>query len=127
MTDAPHQDDERTRDLAWPLPPPPAPEPAGPDFSAPPPGLPEPDREPPTAERVAPSAFDKPTAALDGRRSRDRNPTLTFSSPEMVHRPVGPIQVGRSPRRWPWVVLSVVPVLVIVVTGIWLFLLLRAA
>jgi len=56
-----------------------------------------------------------------------RDPTLAFSSPEMRHRPIDPVQVGRSPRRWPWFVLAALPVLIIVGTGIWLLLLLRAA
>jgi hypothetical protein len=53
---------------------------------------------------------------------RDR--TLSFSSPEMRSRPVEQVQVGRTSRRWPWVVLTLLPILVIVGAGIaWLLLL----
>ena len=53
---------------------------------------------------------------------RDR--TLSFSSPEMRHRPVEPVAVGRTARRWPWVVLTLLPILVIVGAGIaWVLLL----
>jgi len=72
------------------------------------------------------SALTEPTERLEPPR-RPRERTLAFSSPEMVHRPVAPVQVGRAPRRWPWVVLIALPLLIIVGTGIWLLLLLRAA
>jgi hypothetical protein len=42
-----------------------------------------------------------------------RERTLAFSSPEMTQRPVHPVRVGASPRRWPWVVLILLPLLVI--------------
>jgi hypothetical protein len=55
--------------------------------------------------------------------------TIAFASPEAAGgRPMP--TVGRTPhpsRRWPWVVLALLPVLVIVVSGVWWFLLLRAA
>jgi len=53
-----------------------------------------------------------------------RQRTLAFSSPEMRHRPIEPVRVGSRPRRWPWVVLALLPILVIVGFGIaWLILL----
>ena len=82
---------------------------------------------------VLPAAWTRPPQVLGNeptdrlQRPRDpREPTLAFSSPEMVHRPVEAVLVGRTPRRWPWAVLAALPVLVIVVTGIWLLLLLQA-
>lgn len=88
----------------------------------------EPVEKPAGAEPSAPAPrlLNQPTDRLEQPGS-PRKPTLAFSSPEMVHRPVAPVQVGRSPRRWPWVVLVALPVLIIVGTGIWLLLLLRAA
>jgi hypothetical protein len=44
----------------------------------------------------------------------------------MTQRPVGPIQVGRSPRRWPWVVLTLLPILVIVGAGVAWWVLVRS-
>ena len=58
-------------------------------------------------------------------RGPDR--TLSFSSPEMRNRPVHPVAVGRTERRWPWVVLTVLPILVIVGAGIAWLILLRTA
>jgi hypothetical protein len=55
-----------------------------------------------------------------------REKTIAFSAPEMTHRPAAPVQVGRSPRRWPWVVLTLLPLLVIVGAGIAWLLLLRS-
>ena len=53
-----------------------------------------------------------------------RERTLAFSSPEMRHRPIEPVRVAARPRRWPWVVLTLLPILVIVGFGIaWLILL----
>ncbi len=53
-----------------------------------------------------------------------RERTLAFSSPEMRHRPIGPVRVDRNPRRWPWVVLTLLPILVILASAIgWLILL----
>lgn len=52
-----------------------------------------------------------------------RERTLAFSSPEMRHRSIEPVQVRSNPRRWPWVLLTLVPVLVIVGSGVaWLLL-----
>ncbi|TFV52122.1 hypothetical protein [Blastococcus sp. TF02A-35] len=56
--------------------------------------------------------------------SARRERTLSFTSPEMRHRPVEQVQVGRTARRWPWVLLTLLPILVIVGAGIaWLLLL----
>ncbi len=73
-----------------------------------------------------PTLHNEPTDRLRPP-PRPRERTLAFSSPEMVHRPAGPVQVGRSPRRWPWAVLVALPLLIIIGTGIWLLLLLRGA
>ncbi|RBY95299.1 hypothetical protein DQ237_14600 [Blastococcus sp. TF02-8] len=56
-----------------------------------------------------------------GRRDR----TLSFSSPEMRNRPVEPVRVGRTARRWPWVLLTLLPIVVIVGAGVTWLLLLR--
>jgi len=53
-----------------------------------------------------------------------RERTLAFSSPEMRHRPIDPVRVDRNPRRWPWVVLTLLPILVILASAVgWLILL----
>ena len=53
-----------------------------------------------------------------------RERTLAFSSPEMRHRPIDPVRVESNPRRWPWVVQTLRPILVILASAIgWLILL----
>src|SRR3954469_5505876 len=89
-------------------------------------GLPPTD-EPTDKEKPAASKVDERTDELPAPHSKHRNRTLAFSAPEMRHRPIEPVQVSRSPRRWPWFVLAALPVLVIVGTGVWLLLLLRGA
>jgi hypothetical protein len=106
---------------------------------------------PPPPEVAEPAAvapdepqFDQPTDEL-GAPPPDRHPTLTFdgaaserwkaglaATPDPVWSPLSPAGrpvVGARPRersrRWPWVVLTLLPVLIIVGTGIWLLLLLR--
>ena len=93
---------------------------------------------------------DQPTDDVNRPPDGVRNRTLTFegtsserwaaglaSAPDPAWSAVparpGPV-VGPRPRpvpeksrRWPWVVLTLVPLLVIVGAGIWLLLLLRAA
>jgi hypothetical protein len=93
---------------------------------------------------------DQPTDEVGGPPRGVREPTLTFegtsserwaaglaATPDPAWSPLpprnGPV-VGPRPRparergrRWPWVVLTLVPLLVIVGAGIWLLLLLRAA
>jgi hypothetical protein len=68
---------------------------------------------------------DQPTDELGGPAGPPRERTLTFSSPEMSHRPVGPVHVARTPRRWPWLLLALLPILIIAGTGIALLLLLQ--
>ena len=89
--------------------------------------------ERPTDELGAPSAS-----------SADRDPTLTFTGSPRERRAAGhaatsdpawssvppgagPVVVAanRRARRWPWIAVALVPVLVIVVTGVWLLLLMR--
>ena len=72
---------------------------------------------------------DEPTDVLAPPHGRPRERTLSFASPEAAPGRRMPT-VGRTPRRprrWPWVVMALLPVLVIVISGIWWFLLLRAA
>jgi hypothetical protein len=72
---------------------------------------------------------DLETDDLAAPVSTPRERTIAFASPEAaVGRPkptVGP--TPRRTRRWPWVVLALLPVAVIVASGVWWFLLLRAA
>jgi hypothetical protein len=121
MTDRTHDEptapDDRTRDITLP---------------------PLPDRPPPVLPRewaglapAAPAAEEEARRLAKGRTDEIEQPpaaarerTLAFSSPEMRHRPIEPVQVGANPRRWPWVLLTLVPVLVILGFGIaWLVLL----
>jgi hypothetical protein len=93
---------------------------------------------------------DQPTDEVVGSPKGAREPTLTFegtsserwaaglaAAPDPAWSPLpprsGPV-VGARPRaarergrRWPWVVLTLVPLLIIIGAGIWLLLLLRAA
>lgn len=90
---------------------------------------------------------DQPTDQLGQPPQGDRDRTLTFSgtsaqrwaaghpaTPDPAWSSVpaapGPVVAPRQrperrSRRWPWVVLTLVPILVIVVTGVWLLLLMR--
>jgi hypothetical protein len=86
----------------------------------------------PPAEKARPvptSLVDQPTDTLGPPGGRPRECTIAFASPEMATgRPastVGPTR--RRPRRWPWVVLTLVPILVILGAGLTLVLLLRGA
>jgi hypothetical protein len=83
-----------------------------PDFSAPPPPLPAHDEVEPAAPGPHSIVADQPTDQL-APPPRPRERTLAFSSPEMSRRPVSPVQVGRTSRRWPWVVLTLLPILII--------------
>jgi hypothetical protein len=102
---------------------------AAPDFSAPPPDLSPSATEVPAfptgRANPEPGLEEQPTDQLSHGTPRPRERTLAFSAPEMSHRPVGPVQVAAS-RRWPWVVLILLPILVIVGAGIAWLLLLRA-
>lgn len=116
-------------------------DPAAPD---PTPAAPSaPDADGTTAQRLA----DQPTDQLGQPPQGDRDRTLTFSgtsaqrwaaghpaTPDPAWSSVpaapGPVVAPRQrperrSRRWPWVVLTLVPILVIVVTGVWLLLLMR--
>ena len=131
MTDPPRQDDpatgfggpDRTRDIR--LPP-------LPDRS--PPVLPREwasgqrppaSSEPESAEPTSPVA-DEPTDQLAPPHGRPRDRTIAFASPEMAGGRPTPV-IGPAPRsrRWPLVLLALVPILVIVGAGIALLVLLR--
>jgi hypothetical protein len=116
---------------------------AAPDFSAPPPALPAPVSEAPASGTPAPVAppadaaatadptrvtplEDQPTDQLRPPDPRPRERTLAFSSPEMTQRPARPVRVGASPRRWPWVVLVLLPLLVITGAAVAWLLLIRS-
>ena len=83
----------------------------------------------PPAAKARPSLVDQPTDKLRTPGGRPREHTIAFASPEAAAgRPaptVGPTR--RRSRRWPWVVLTLVPILVILGAGITLLLLLRGA
>jgi len=114
---------------------------------------PGPDQRAEGAEREPTTSglqVDQPTDEVSGPPRAVREPTLTFdgtsaerwaaglaATPDPAWSPLpprsGPV-VGPRPRpprergrRWPWVVLTLIPLLVIVGAGIWLLLLLRAA
>jgi hypothetical protein len=80
------------------------------------------------AQRLA----SEPTDELFPGRPQ-RNPTLKFEQgagasapvPPPVHAPVQARDDGG--RRWPWVLIALLPVIVIVGSGIWLFILLSHA
>jgi hypothetical protein len=148
MTDRTHDDppapDDRTRDITLPPLPdraPPALPKAWAGFSSP-----SPLDSPTTAVsgHVAPPARQveqvedaDPAVEEERRLTRSRTDeilppprpvvrerTLAFSSPEMRHRPIDPVRVDRNPRRWPWVVLTLLPILVILASAVgWLILL----
>ncbi len=113
--------DDRTRDITLPpLPGRPAPvlpqEWTGLAPSAPA----EPDPAVVEARRLATGPTDE-LAAPPGAGRRER--TLAFSSPEMRHRSIEPVRVRSNPRRWPWMLLTLLPILVIVGFGVaWLVL-----
>jgi hypothetical protein len=94
-----------------------------------PPSAPAPAAEPDAADADPAVEADR---RLAGRRTDEmakppgaavRERTLAFSSPEMRHRSIEPVRVQPNPRRWPWVVLTLLPILVIVGFGVaWLLL-----
>jgi hypothetical protein len=94
----------------------------------PPPAPASPRADDGAAERRNPPV-DLQTDDLQAPRLTPRERTIAFASPEAaVGRPNPTVgRKPRRPRRWPWVVLALLPVLVIVVSGVWWFLLLRAA
>ncbi|MDT0276017.1 hypothetical protein [Blastococcus goldschmidtiae] len=147
--DGPPAPDDRTRDITLPplpdRPPPALPaEWAGHRTAVDPPttvvpGLTRPPVAPTGTPPAEDPAVEEPDPAevearlLAGRRTDElaapaaaavRQRTLAFTSPEMRHRPIEPVQVGAKPRRWPWVVLTLLPILVIVASTVaWLILL----
>jgi hypothetical protein len=79
---------------------------------------------------------DQPTDRLQPLRGPVREPTLTFdpppaetgrppSEPPAARMPPPPAPAGSGGRRWPWVLLVLLPLVVIVVSGVWLFVLFR--
>ena len=131
MTDPPHQDDpatgfggpDPTRDIRLPPLPDRSPPvlPRGWASGQRPPESPE----PVSAEPTSPVA-DEPTDELAPPRGRPPERTIAFASPEMGGGRPTPV-IGPTPRsrRWPWVLLALVPILVIVGAGIALLVLLR--
>lgn len=71
-----------------------------------------------------PALQEQPTDELVHHAARPRERTLAFSDPAMSRRPVGPITVGPS-RRWPWLLLVLLPMLVIAGAAVALLLLLQ--
>ena len=148
MTDRTHDDppapDDRTRDITLPplpdRPPPalpkawagrPSPSPldspttAVPRPVAPPaPPAPQVEGVDPAVEEARRLARSRTDEMLPPPKPVVRERTLAFSAPEMRHRPIQPVRVDRNPRRWPWVVLTLLPILVILASAIgWLILL----
>jgi hypothetical protein len=125
--------DDPTRDIR--LPPPPGTPPltvrpewssyAAPSAPEAPPAAPE--SGPPTrAQRLA----SEPTDELFPPGGHHRDPTLTFEQgagapPSVAPPPAAPVRRrDDGGRRWPWVLIALLPIIVIVGSGIWLFILL---
>jgi hypothetical protein len=75
------------------------------------------------------SPADLQTDELAPPRGRSRERTIAFVTPEMARgRPTPTIgRTPRRPRRWPWIVLALLPLVVILGSGVWWLLLLRAS
>ena len=72
---------------------------------------------------------DQPTDELNPPSRRPRERTIAFASPEMAGGRPAPT-IGRTPRprrRWPWVLLALLPIVVIAGAGVALMILLRGA
>jgi hypothetical protein len=94
---------------------------------------------PPTADlgKAAPRRpldvlADEPTDQLVQPGGTPRERTLEFAQNEVapVRPPVSPppvVPARDGGRRWPWVLMALLPVIVIVGSGIWLFILLSHA
>lgn len=143
----PHAFDDPTRDIRLPRPPgtppltvrpewssyAPAPSTAEPPSTAHAPAAPpaKPDPGPPNrTERLA----SEPTDELFPHGRPLRDPTLKLehggSAPAPVVPPVHPpipTPDDEGGRRWPWVLIALLPVIVIVGSGIWLYILLSHA
>jgi hypothetical protein len=104
-----------------------------PEVAAPTPDGPPPPPDAHVADRAAPvplrhggALADQVTDQLGQPDARPRERTIAFASPEMAGgRPAPTVGPTARRRRWPWVVLTLLPVLVIATAGIMLFLLLR--
>ena len=101
--------------------------------------------EPPSAERTAPPTTvaggsaprrpmdriaDEPTDQLVPPGGLPRERTLEFAQADAAPaRPAATPAVAEreSSRRWPWVLMALLPIIVIVGSGIWLFILLSHA
>ena len=96
----------------------------------------------PAAEQPVEIVADQETDQLTSPRPKDRDPTLTFdgsarerwaaghaATPDpawsSVPAPAPLVAPRERSRRWPWIVLTLIPVVVILGTGIWLLLLMR--
>lgn len=98
-----------------------------------------PDSAAPTADVGKPAArrpldllADEPTDQLVPPRAsmRDRTLELAHGQAAPVRSPVAPqpaVPARDGGRRWPWVLLTLLPIIVIVGSGIWLFVLLSHA
>jgi hypothetical protein len=85
-----------------------------------------------TPRRPQDALADEPTDQLVQPGAGPRERTLEFSQGQVAARrpavsptPVVPRQ--EPSRRWPWVVMALLPIIVIVGSGIWLFILLSHA
>jgi hypothetical protein len=83
--------------------------------------------EPAALPEKPPRLTEQPTDELPEPTRRPREPTLRFEGgggfPRPAPAPRIPEQPARS-RKWPWVLAALLPVVVIVGSGIWLFVLL---
>jgi hypothetical protein len=82
-----------------------------------------------TSRRLQDVLADEPTDQLVPPSGRQREPTLKFpqGEPAPARPAVSPAPVAPQPvrsRRWPWVLLALLPIIVIAGSGIWLFILL---
>jgi len=89
------------------------------------------DRSPVQAPPTSCSPADQPTDKLEQPQRPPREQTLAFGTPQQVARAAGrpphaPSTASpRRSRRWPWVALSLVPLLVIAGAGVMLAVLLH--
>ena len=106
-------------------PPSPRPDAPTPDLPGPPPGTSVREVRPAPARPRATPLVDEPTDELAPPRDRPRERTIAFASPAMAAgRPMPVIGPTSRHRRWPWVLLTLLPVLVIAGAGIALLVLL---
>jgi hypothetical protein len=71
---------------------------------------------------------DEPTDQLVQPGGTPREPTLEFAQgdgvPAPASAPAPAVRERDGSRRWPWVLMALLPIIVIVGSGIWLFILL---